>query len=211
MKSAVLSVPETSDAGMDPGARRELEVLNAVAANEHLTQRGLASNLGIALGLVNLYLKRLARKGYIKCLNVQSNRIIYLITPKGIAEKTRLTYEFMQYSLHMYRRVRLHLVSVLTPLVDSDHRRIAIYGRGEAAELAYLSVKEFGLEPVAIFERVGGGTFIGMTVRPIQEQASVSYDLLIAATLASSGPVVEELLRHGVPRAKVLTLRQEEE
>lgn len=196
---------------MGVDARREFEVLDAVAANENVTQRGLASNLGIALGLVNLYLKRLARKGYIKCVNVQSNRIMYLITPKGITEKTRLTYEFMQYSLHMYRRVRVHLASVLTPLVEAEHRRIAIYGRGEAAELAYLSVKECGLEPVAIFDRSGGGTFIGMTVQPIQEHAGVSYDLLIAATLASSGPVVEELLRHGVPRTKLLTLRQEKD
>lgn len=196
---------------MDLGARRELEVLDAVAANEHLTQRGLASSLGIALGLTNLYLKRLARKGYIKCLNVQSNRIIYLITPKGIAEKTRLTYEFMQYSLHVYRHVRLHLVSVLAPLIEAGHRRIAIYGRGEAAELAYLSIKEFGLEPVAVFDRAGGGTFIGIPVLPIHEQGSVSYDLVIAATLARSGPVIEELLRDGVPRTKLLTLRQEED
>ena len=60
-------------------------------------------------GLTNIYLKRLVRKGYIKCVNVQSNRITYLITPRGIAEKARLTYEFMDYSLHLYGEVRQHL------------------------------------------------------------------------------------------------------
>ena len=103
------------------------------------------------------------------------------------------------------------LVHQLLNRSDVRHQRIAIYGRGEAAELAYLSVKEFGLEPVAIFDADGGGTFIGMAVRPFDEQASVSYDLLIAATLASSGPVIEELLRRGVPRSKLLTLRQEQD
>ena len=127
-------------------ARRALQVLEAVSENARITQRTLASKLGIAVGLANLCVKRLARKGFIKCVNVQSNRMLYLITPKGLAEKTRLTYEFVQYSLHLYRRVRLQLASMLRPLVEGGPRRIAIYGRDEAAELAYLSLKEFGLE-----------------------------------------------------------------
>jgi len=80
---------------VDTGAHRELKVLEAIAEDEQMTQRGLAARLGIALGLTNLYLKRLVRKGYVKCVNVQSNRVLYLITPKGIAEKSRLAYEYM--------------------------------------------------------------------------------------------------------------------
>ena len=94
---------------MDIEAHRDLKLLEAVEADSRVTQRGLATRLGIALGLTNVYLRRLARKGYIKCVNVQSNRISYLITPRGIAEKARLTYEFMDYSLHLYREVRQHL------------------------------------------------------------------------------------------------------
>src|SRR5690349_21437406 len=116
-----------------------------------MTQRGLATRLGIALGLTNLYLKRLVRKGYIKCVNVQSNRVLYLITPKGIAEKTRLTYEFLDYSLKVYREGRRHLKTMLEPYAQQASARIAIYGTGEAAELAYLCLKELGLEPVAVF------------------------------------------------------------
>src|SRR5437667_11468165 len=100
---------------MDVESRRELTVLKAVEQDRHLTQRSLAAKLGIALGLTNIYLKRLIRKGYIKCINVQSNRLLYLITPQGITEKTRLTYEFMDYSLQLYRQVRQHLSAVLRP------------------------------------------------------------------------------------------------
>src|SRR6187399_2259777 len=73
--------------------RRELQLLQAVAEDSAITQRGLAAKLDMALGLANLYLKRLVRKGLIKCVNVRSNRLLYLLTPKGISEKTRLTYE----------------------------------------------------------------------------------------------------------------------
>ncbi len=122
-------------------------------------------------------------------MNVQSNRITYLITPRGIAEKARLTYEFMDYSLHLYGEVRQHLREALHECAAAD-RRVAIYGRGEAAELAYLSLREVGLEPVAIFDENNGRAvriFLGMPVRPIAEHEQVAYDLMIVATLERVG------------------------
>src|SRR4029079_1730593 len=93
-------------ARIDVEDRRNLQALEAIAEDAHITQRSLSSKLGIALGLTNIYLRRLVRKGYVKAVNVQSNRLRYLLTPTGIAEKTRLTYEFMEYSLHLYRNAR---------------------------------------------------------------------------------------------------------
>ena len=87
----------------------DLRLLEVVHEDSRVTQRGMAKKLGIALGLANIYLKRMIHKGYIKVVNVQPNRISYLITPRGIAEKARLTYEFMDYSLHLYGEVRQHL------------------------------------------------------------------------------------------------------
>jgi hypothetical protein len=87
---------------------------------------------------------------------------------------------------------------------------VAIFGRGEAAELAYLSLKEAGLEPVAIFDGDGGPEFLGMPVRPIREHADVDYDLIIVATLERSAQqLVTVLLDNGVPREKLFPLRQD--
>jgi DNA-binding Lrp family transcriptional regulator len=193
---------------MDIEAHRDLKLLEAVEEDSRVTQRSLATRLGIALGLTNVYLKRLVRKGYIKCVNVQSNRITYLITPRGIAEKARLTYEFMDYSLHLYGEVRQHLRAVLQDCAASN-KHVAIYGRGEAAELAYLSLKECGLEPVAIFDVEGGHHFLGIPVRPISEYHDVNFDLMIVATLESSGQKVAALIRDGVPADKLFPLRRE--
>ena len=193
---------------MDIEAHRDLKLLEAVDADSRVTQRGLSTQLGIALGLTNIYLKRLVRKGYIKCVNVQSNRITYLLTPHGIAEKLRLTYEFMDYSLHLYGEVRQHLRLVISECAAA-HRRVAIFGRGEAAELSYLTLKEFGLDPIAIFDVDGGHDFLGMPVLPIGRHAEFAYDLMIVATLESSGQPVARLIRDGVPKDKLLPLRQE--
>ena len=194
---------------MDVEAHRDLRLLEAVHEDSRVTQRGLASKLGIALGLANIYLKRMIHKGYIKVVNVQPNRISYLITPRGIAEKARLTYEFMDYSLHLYGEVRQHLRGVLQECAAAD-RRVAIYGLGEAAELAYLSLKECGLEPVAIFDGADGPkVFLGMPVRPIAEHAQVAFDLLIIATLDRSGDQVAALVGDGVPEDKLFPLRRD--
>jgi DNA-binding Lrp family transcriptional regulator len=193
---------------MDIGAHRDLKLLEAVEADSRVTQRSLSTQLGIALGLTNIYLKRLVHKGYIKCVNVQSNRITYLLTPRGIAEKLRLTYEFMDYSLHLYSEVRQHLRSVIRECAVA-HRRVAIFGRGEAAELSYLALKEFGLEPLAIFDVEGGHEFLGMPVLPISQHADVPYDLMIVATLVNSGEPIARLVRDGVPKEKLFPLRQQ--
>jgi DNA-binding MarR family transcriptional regulator len=193
---------------MDIEAHRDLKLLEAVAADSRVTQRGLAMQLGIALGLTNIYLKRLVRKGYVKCVNVQSNRITYLLTPRGIAEKLRLTYEFMDYSLHLYGEVRQHLRAVIRECA-AEGRRVAIFGRGEAAELSYLALKEFGLEPLAIFDLEGGDDFLGMPVLPISRHVDIAYDLMIVATLEGSGQPLARLIRDGVPSEKLFPLRQQ--
>jgi DNA-binding Lrp family transcriptional regulator len=193
---------------MDLEQHRDLKLLEAVQQDSRVTQRTLASQLGIALGLANIYLRRLVRKGYIKATNIQPNRLSYLITPSGIAEKARLTYEFMDYSLHLYKEVRQHLRDVLQECAAAG-REVAIYGRGEAAELAYLSLKESGLEPVAIFDASSGPEFLGMPVRPIAEHGDVHYDLMIVATLGKDGTQVADLLRVGVPQDKLFPLRRD--
>jgi DNA-binding MarR family transcriptional regulator len=188
-------------------SRNELSLLEALERDGHVTQRSLATKLGMAVGLTNIYLKRLVRKGCIKCENLQSNRLLYLVTPAGIAEKTRLTYEYMEYSLRLYREARQRFRADMSRHLQAQRSRIAIYGTGEAAELAYLCLKELGIEPVAIFDGDRGGTFLGIDVRNVREHASVEYDLLVVATLEPSQDHVRELTDQGVPAERIVTLR----
>lgn len=198
---------ESGRLSVDVESHRELKVLEAISDNERTTQRGLASQLGIALGLANLYLKRLARKGYIKCVNVRSNRVRYLITPTGIAEKTRLTWEFMEYSLRVFRESRTHLKRMLQPYAAQPSVRIAMYGTGEAAELAYLCLKELGLEPVAVFDGRAQGRFFGVPIRPVGEHDQVAFDALIVATLTDPTALLRALKDAGIAPSRLVTLR----
>jgi len=192
---------------------RDLEILTAVDEGAPLTQRALALRLGVALGLTNLYLKRLSRKGYLKIVEfprkpATRKRLRYLLTPKGIAEKTRLTYEHMSYALNLYRRTRATLRETLAELAPAGAKRIALYGTGDAAELAYLTLREFGLEPVGVFAPSAGGDFLGYRVRAVTELADEEIDTVIVATFERPEPIAAELMALGVPAAKLVTLRR---
>ena len=80
-----------------------LGVLSAVEQDSAVTQRGLSSDLGIALGLANAVLKRCVRKGLIKIANAPLNRYAYYLTPQGMAEKGRLTVEYLRVSFDLFR------------------------------------------------------------------------------------------------------------
>lgn len=192
---------------MDAVARRELEILTTIAEGRPVTQRALAGRLGIALGLTNLYVKRLARKGYIKITTIPPHRVRYLMTPSGLAQKTRLTYDYMRYSLRLYRETRAALREALTPLAGPGVKRIAIYGTDEAAELAYLTLRELGIEPVAILDGQGGGRFLGHPVRDVAEGSPV-YDHVVVATLAPADRILALLQAQGIPAARLISLHR---
>jgi DNA-binding MarR family transcriptional regulator len=196
---------------MERQVERDLEILTAIEEGEPLTQRALAKRLGVALGLTNLYLKRLARKGCIKIVEfprkpAARKRLRYLLTPRGMSEKTRLTYEHMAYSLSLYRRARVRLRESLGQLSESGAKRIALYGVGEAAELAYLTLKELGLEPVGVFA-AGGGQFLGFPVRALAELGGEEFDVVIVATFERPEQPLQELVGLGVSAERILTLR----
>ena len=100
---------------VDPESRAEAEItlgmLNAVEENSVLTQRSLARELGIALGLANAYLKRCVTKGYIKVTHAPAKRYAYYLTPQGFAEKSRLTAQYLAISFDFFRLARSQCLS----------------------------------------------------------------------------------------------------
>ena len=190
---------------------RDLTILSAIADNDRLTQRHLARELGVTVSLANLYVRRLALKGFIRVINIRANRLRYLLTPKGIAEKSRLTYTYMCRTFERYREARQSLQAALHPLTEDGHKRIAFYGTGEAAEVAYLCLKEVGLDLAAVFESEDGEKFLGLPIQRLEELSPNEFDQVVVTSFISQEVTeakVQELLRLGVPRDQIVTLQR---
>jgi DNA-binding MarR family transcriptional regulator len=142
-----------------------LGLLTSIERDSAVTQRKLAGDLGIALGLANAYLRRCVRKGLVKVSQVPLNRYAYYLTPQGFAEKSRLTAEYLAYSLDFFRRARRDCSEVLRQCAARGWRKVALYGAGELAEIAVLSAGDSGVEIVCVIDAaVAGRRCAGLAV-----------------------------------------------
>lgn len=190
---------------MEQSTYRDLHLLDELTREPNVTQRELSKRLGVALGLTNLMLRHLAKKGHIKIKGVKHSRIRYLITPKGILEKSRLTYEFIQYSVQLYGRVRQFLRQQLGALAQAGHRRVVLYGTGELAEIAFLTIREAGLELVAVVEEPPVRVrFLGYAVQRVGDIAPETYDRLILVSPPGGRDEAQRLIALGVPPDRLI-------
>lgn len=129
-----------------------LGLLNLVQDNSATSQRSMASNLGIALGLANAYLKRCVKKGLIKVGQAPTSRFAYYLTPKGFAEKSRLTAEFLSQSFNLFRHAQAEGRELLARCENRGWTRAALLGAGDLAEIMTLSARDFAVELITIID-----------------------------------------------------------
>lgn len=138
-----------------------LSVLTSIERDSAITQRKLARELGIALGLANAYLRRCVRKGLVKMRQVPINRYAYYLTPQGLAEKSRLTAEYLAVSLDFFRRARTDCAALFRQCESRGWQTVALYGAGDLAEIAVLSAGETTIEVLCIIDRGQPGRHCG--------------------------------------------------
>lgn len=142
-----------------------LGLLNAVHEDSRVTQRRVAGELGVALGLVNSYLKRCVKKGYIKVRQAPANRYAYYLTPSGFAEKSRLTARYLSQSFTFFRNARTQCTGILTACEQRSWRRLALAGASDLAEIMILCAHENGVRLVGIVDTATTrDSFMGMPV-----------------------------------------------
>jgi DNA-binding MarR family transcriptional regulator len=148
-------IQETGDPGI------VLSVLTSIERDSAITQRRLARDLGIALGLANAYLRRCVRKGLVKVRQVPINRYAYYLTPQGFAEKSRLTAEYLTLSLNFFRRARDDCAALFRQCEAQGWRTAVLYGAGDLAEIAVLSAAETVVEVLCIVDPTQAGGHCG--------------------------------------------------
>jgi DNA-binding MarR family transcriptional regulator len=130
---------------MDSQSERDLQILEYLERNPDTTQADLATRLGVAVGSVNWYLKRLISKGYVKVRQMQRRRLRYLVTPQGLGEKARLTQAYMQASLRLYRETRARAQSLLAQVLEAGYDTVCVEGDGDLVDICRLTCLEQNL------------------------------------------------------------------
>ena len=126
--------------------KNELNTLLEIKDNPSLSQRSLAHKLNISLGLTNAILQNLIHRGWVKAKKLTGRKILYLITPQGMARATNLIYDRFRETQNYYQYTKELLTSYLTDLYNKGKRRAIIYGTNQLAEITYLSLLDSPLK-----------------------------------------------------------------
>jgi DNA-binding MarR family transcriptional regulator len=131
-------------------SQHELNTLLELKENPNLSQRSLARKLNISLGLTNSILKNLISRGWIKAKKDTGRKLLYIITPQGMANVSRLMYTRFQETLHYYHYTKDLLTAYLIKLYQQGERTVNIYGTGQLAEITYYAGMSTSLKLNAI-------------------------------------------------------------
>jgi DNA-binding MarR family transcriptional regulator len=183
---------------------KSLQLLDELSNNGSMTQRDLSKRLGIALGLVNSYIKNLVAKGYLTVKTIPPKRYTYYLTPKGFKEKTRLAYDLMQDYTRIYRETRTNLKELFSEMQAAGAGDLVFAGTDEVAEIAYLTLQETQLKLRGVVdEELSGGSFFGHEIKPIDAVSEMAYDFVLVASYLKRNRLLEELLKKGVKREAI--------
>ena len=131
-----------------------LNLLSTLGENPEVSQRRLAGDLGVALGLVNAYLKRCVVKGWIRAREVSPQRISYFLTPEGFSEKSRMVADYLSRSLHFFRDAKHQCDSVFAVCIKNGWKNVALVGEGDLRDIAVLVANSIGVHVMSV-ESVG--------------------------------------------------------
>ncbi len=161
-----------------------LRLLDEFTKEPEISQRAISAKLGIALGLVNSYIKRLYKKGHIKVKTLPRNRIKYIITPAGFIEKARLTYTFMNYSIQHFKEIRTNIERTYARMQSEGIERILLCGDGEIAELCFISTRGLQLKIIGIVaeEKIDNG-FFGQHIFTVEDIGELDYDAILVSSI----------------------------
>ena len=201
-------MPQAAHSEDSQNARIVLGLLESVERDGAQSQRKLASDLGIALGLVNAYLKRCVKKGLLKIGQAPARRYAYYLTPHGFAEKSRLTVEYLSSSFSFFRRAREDCSSVLKAARARGWNRIALIGVSDLAEIATICALEQDITIVAVVDaKARMDRFVGAPVVPSIETVPGDFDALVVTDLQATRESVKAALNAiGVERVFVPAL-----
>jgi DNA-binding MarR family transcriptional regulator len=184
-----------------------LRLMGEIERDASPSQRELSSRLNLSLGLVNTFIKRLVNKGYFKVKNMPRNRVKYFLTPKGLARKSKLTVEYLQYSVNFYKDIKNLLVNKFKEMEHARMKSVMFFGAGEVAELAYLYLQLTDLYLVGIVDDgQDGGDFFEFGVDGLGLLDQKDWDVILLTRLDNTDQDIKTLVGKGVNPDKIAIL-----
>ena len=176
---------------------RDLQLMEEIEKNPKISQRELSNKFGIALGVTNACIKKMARRGLIKLKGIPPRRIAYYLTPKGFAEKANLTLRFFSYNIRHYSEMKKQISKKLTEMQESGVKRIVFCGVSDEMEVAYITLYGLDMNLVGIVdeEKNWDKKVFGYKVIGLREAKDLNPDAILITSMRDPSPYVNNLMK----------------
>jgi DNA-binding MarR family transcriptional regulator len=168
---------------------RDLRFLEELERNPIISQRELSHKFGIALGVTNACLKRMARKGWIRIRGFDHRRIGYYLTPKGFVEKSKLTFHLVSGIVQHYAELKQVIGERLLEMQREGMKRIVFYGVSDEMEVAYVTLQGVNLKLVGIVEddeKFKSQIIFEYEVEPVSRVKELKPDCILITSLTEN-------------------------
>ena len=177
---------------------RDLQFLEEIEQNPKISQRELSHKFGIALGVTNACIKRMARRGLIRLKGFPPRRIAYYLTPKGFAEKSKLMLHFFSYNIQHYAEMKKLISKKLLEMQQSGVKRVAFFGVSDEMEIAYITLQGSDMKLVGIADEDGGkqGTrLLGHKVLSLGQMKDSNPDAILITCLKDQNLYIKNVMK----------------
>jgi DNA-binding MarR family transcriptional regulator len=189
---------------------RDLQFLEEIEQNPKVSQRELSNKFGIALGVTNACIRRMARRGLIRLKGFPPRRIAYYLTPKGFSEKSKLMLHFFSYNIQHYAEMKKVISKKLLEMEQSGVKRVAFLGVSDEMEIAYITLQGSEIKLVGIIdenEMEKGTRLFGQKVVGLQEVKNLKADAILVTSVKEQAVSAKALMKQtGLDSIKLWTI-----
>jgi predicted transcriptional regulator len=191
---------------LEGAAFNELRLLEEIGSTPNVSQRRLAISVGVALGVVNVLVKAMVTKGYVRAMRLGWRSWAYILTPAGATRKLQLTASYVDRFINHYRRVRDLVFTTLEAANIESRSIVAVYGTTELGELMFLALRQFRVERVVFLDDCAKGEFLGVPVKPLRSMDPDDYAVILVAFASGVEMKKDAVVNAGVCPSRVITL-----
>lgn len=191
---------------MDQQEVNILKILEALNENDTQSQRELSKKLNISLGLVNSLLKKIIKRGYYNVITTNNSKLKYILTPKGIFEKSILSYRHILLLIESYCDACDKVKLIFDELAKENKKRIILFGAGELAEIAYIVSKKSTLRLVGVVdEKLYGTSLLDTKIWDISYLQKYPFDAVVITDMNDPAMAKKNLIEQGIAVNKIVS------
>lgn len=189
---------------------KEFMILDLIEKNPTITQREMASLIGIAVSMVNNYIENFEEQSLIKRKKHSSKDVDYMITKKGLERRKVLNIWYLKSSYNVYLSAKDNIIIFLNQIIKKGFKKIILYGAGEVAEIILQVIKSDNHVPLKVISVIDdsinkiGSEIVNIPIIPLSDLYKYKHDCIMISSYKHHQTIHKKLMHLNYPENNII-------